>query len=307
MKNMFLSFAFCVAAFAIQVFSEETNTAGSAWALTVNANLLMSMNAYTDNWDGGEKTGLIYAAKIDAVAQRQLNEKLNWKNTLKLAFGQTLAKEETAAGDDTTTLTKSTDLIDFESVLAATLGGKVNPYGAARLVSQFLDMADAAAGETSNRGVNPAEITETVGAAVEKIKKPQVGWTSRLGAGARQSIDRRLTDDEGRVTVDGGLELASVFNAKNKTDMVQFTSQVTVYEAIISTKADETDPVSGEKLTDWRYPDVNWENTVIVNVTKYLMMNLAAQLKYDREIDIDPRLKETLSLGLTYTFSNAKE
>ena len=126
------------------------------WKLTVNSNLLMSLNAYTNNWDGEEKTALLYTAKIDAVAERQFTEKVNWKNTLKLAFGQTFDVEEDSTGDSTwLTTSKSTDLIDFESLLKLTIHSRVNPYLSARLVSQFWDQPDPQIGENSDRGVNP--------------------------------------------------------------------------------------------------------------------------------------------------------
>ena len=79
-----------------------------------------------------------------------------------------------------------------------------------------------------------------------------------------------------------------------------FTSELKVYEALFSTRSDDTKSFPQE----FQYPDINWENSLTMNITKYVMLNLYLQLLYDKEIDSDPRFKETLSLGLTYTFKN---
>ncbi|MBT7617797.1 MAG: hypothetical protein HN590_10995, partial [Calditrichaeota bacterium] len=52
----------------------------------------------------------------------------------------------------------------------------------------------------------------------------------------------------------------------------------------------------------WKAVDINWENIFTANITKYLMVNLYLQLLYDKEVDLGGRLKQTLSLGLTYNF-----
>ncbi|MBM3332894.1 hypothetical protein FJY68_13775 [candidate division WOR-3 bacterium] len=52
----------------------------------------------------------------------------------------------------------------------------------------------------------------------------------------------------------------------------------------------------------WKALDVGWDNTAAASITKYVMVNLTAQLLYDTEIHDKLRLKETLALGLTYKF-----
>jgi hypothetical protein len=288
--------------------NSKTKKVQPTWKLTANSNILMSLNAYTRNWDGEENTAILYTAKIDAVAQRQFTEKINWKNTLKLAFGQTFDVEKDSTGDSTwMTTSKSTDLIDFESLAKLTIHTVVNPYLSARLISQFWDMPDNAAGETSDRGINPIELTEALGASFQKVKNSQVDWSTRAGAATRQIIDRRKLDRGDNATYDGGVEIVSLLDAKNKEKWLQFTSQLTLYEALLSSQADMKDPVTDEIINDWRYPDINWENTLVLSIAKYLMLNLYGQLKYDREIHRDARLKSTVSLGLTFLFSNVRE
>jgi len=289
-------------------FAQDETGPAQKWELTINSNLLLSVNAYTKNWDGEENTAILYTAKIDAIAARQLSQKLNWKNTLKLAFGQTFDVLRDSTTDSAWVDTKkSTDLIDFESLLKMTLPKKVNPYTAARLLSQFWDMPDETARETSNRGINPLEITESAGASFDKLKKPRIDWSTRLGVATRQIVDRRKLDRGGSTTYDGGLEMVSLLNTSNAAKWLLYTSQLTVYEALVSSESDTRDPLTGELLNTWRYPDINWENTLVISLTKYIMLNFYGQLKYDREIDRDVRLKSTVSLGLSFLFSNVQD
>jgi hypothetical protein len=270
------------------------------WKFSLNASALLSLNTYSDNWTGGEAGSMSWTTKMDAEAQKQLAPKLNTRNVLRLAFGQTKVQDpETKKWSQ---FDKSTDRIDFESLLKMTLGRKISPFASVRFESQFLDLSDS----TEELYINPIDLTETMGASAQLIENKQIDWTARLGAGARQHIDRdELQSDltrETEVTNDGGLELVSELNAKNKVGWLEFKSILKVYEAIVSSIAEETDGTAEEG--EWRYPDVDWENDLTININKYLMLNLYVQLLYDREIDSDPRLKQTLSLGLTFAFSN---
>jgi len=47
---------------------------------------------------------------------------------------------------------------------------------------------------------------------------------------------------------------------------------------------------------------VSWENILSARVAEYVSGNLYMQLLYDREVAAAGRLKQTLSMGLTYKF-----
>lgn len=273
------------------------------WKFTFNSNLTMTMNTYTDNWTGGDVGTISWAVNVNGIAEKQFTPKLYNKNTLKLAFGQAWLQDKETK--DWSSPQKSTDLIDFESVLRLTFGGFVDPYIAAHLVSQFADKSDKISGHTWY--VNPLDITESFGAAKDLVKNDPTILTTRLGAAARQLINRNHFDEvtaayATEVTNDGGFEWVTDLKTANKQKWLGFVSSLKVYEAIFSSKSEEVKNTSKEN--DWRYPDVSWENILTLNITKYVMINFYTQLLYDRELDRDLRFKQTLSVGLTYNYAS---
>ncbi len=129
------------------------------WKKSVDANLTMTQNAYSDNWSGGEVGSISWVFNSNSLFERQLNPKLNTRNTLKLFFGQTHTQNEETK--HWARPFKSTDRIDFETVWRCTLGGFVDPFASGRIESQFLDQRDRA----NERFVNPVLFTESFGVA----------------------------------------------------------------------------------------------------------------------------------------------
>ncbi|MBC8465898.1 hypothetical protein H8D57_02630 [bacterium] len=52
----------------------------------------------------------------------------------------------------------------------------------------------------------------------------------------------------------------------------------------------------------WKEVDINWEHILSANITRFFAVNLYLQVLFDKEIDLGGRLKQTLSMGLTYKF-----
>ncbi len=274
--------------------------AAEPWKLDLNANLTMTLNSYSDSWAGGDAGSFTWSSQFMGTAERQLTEKLNTKTTLKLQFGQTKLQDKTTK--DWGSPKKSSDLIDLEELFRFTLGAWVDPFISVRGISQFLDQRDS----SLTRYFNPWDITEAAGISKTLKKTEQIEWASRLGIAARQLIDRETLDlvtgkRETDVTYDGGLEFNMDLKVTNKEKWVSFMSALRVYEALLSSKANEVKGTAFED--DWRYPHVKWENTLSLTFAKYLMLSLSVYTYYDKDIDDDVRLKETLSAGLTYIFS----
>lgn len=267
------------------------------WNLSVDANLTLTQNAYSNNWAGGEAGLLAWAFNSNSLAEKQFSSKVNNKNTLKLAFGQTYNQDkETKKWLDPV---KSTDLIDFESVLRFTLGAFVDPFASGRIETQFLDISDTAL----DRFINPINFTEALGVARVWIKAEKREFTSRLGFGLKQIVNQDVLIDtlgnrETMTSNYGGFTFVTDFNTPLAQDKITYTSKFSVFEAIFYSKADKLKGLPNENY--WKYPDVNWENIFTASITKYLMVNLYLQFLYDKEIDDEIRIKETLGLGLTF-------
>ncbi|NLD93459.1 MAG: DUF3078 domain-containing protein [Fibrobacter sp.] len=270
------------------------------WKLDINANLTMTLNSYSDSWVGGDAGSFTWNSQFMGSAERQLTEKMNTKTTLKLQFGQTKLQDK--ATKHWSSPKKSSDLIDLEELFRFTLGAWVDPFISVRGISQFLDERDT----LQTRYCNPWDITEAAGISKTLKKTEQIEWASRLGIAARQLIDRDKPDPatgkrETDVTNDGGLEFNMDCKVTNKEKWISFISALKIYEALLSSKADEFKGTADED--DWRYPHVKFENTLSLTFAKYLMLSLSVYAYYDKDIDDDVRLKQTLSAGLTYIFS----
>ena len=282
--------------FVFIIFSSGS-ALGEDWKLSMDANVTFTENAYSDNWVGGEAGALIWVFNSNFLAEKQMTSSLHTKNTLKLLFGQTHNQNtETKVWRSPE---KSTDLIDFESVLKITKGWVVDPFLSGRIETQFWDASDS----ENNRYLNPMKITEAFGASKNLIKEEKREWNIRLGVATRQYIDRdQIVDDASKTftSLDGGVQFDSEFKTTLSEDKITLTSKLTVYQALAYS---EKDVVAGTEAEDyWMAPDLNWENIFTASITKYLMVNLYIQLLYDKEVDLGGRFKQTMSFGVTYKF-----
>lgn len=268
------------------------------WTKAVDVNLTLAQTAYSDNWVGGEAGALSWTFNSNSLVEKQLNPKIHSKNTLKLSFGQTHSQDKETK--NWAEPTKSTDLIDFETLFNFSLGGFVDPFAAGRLESQFLDASDP----QKDRYLNPLKFTESFGVIKYLIQEDKREWTARLGGALRQHVNRDLLVDvktdtrETQTSNDGGVEFVSEFKSPLAQERITVSSKLTLFQALFYSEADAMKGLPNEDY--WRSPDVNWENIFTASITKYLMVNLYTQLLYDKEVDLGGRFKQTLSLGLTY-------
>lgn len=267
------------------------------WKKSIDANLTMTQNAYSENWSGGELGSLSWVFSSNSMFERQLNPKLNTRSTLKLQFGQTHSQNEETQNWDKPF--KSTDRIDLESVFRLTLGRFVDPFASVRIESQFLDQRDRA----NERYVNPVVFTESFGVAKVFVKSGKREWSARVGGALRQNLDRGVLDAVSgakttETTSDGGILFVSDFVSPIGDTTMMVTSRVSVYEAFFYS---ESKKLEGQYNMDyWKAPDIDWETIFTANINKYLMVNLYVQLLYDKEVDLAGRFKESLALGITY-------
>lgn len=258
------------------------------WKLDLKSNLTLTMNTYSNNWAGKEVGSLSWALQFTGIAEKQFTPLMLNTNTLKLGFGQTSTQSESSSVwiDKWSKMQKSTDLVDFETLLRFTMKGFIDPFIGVRFISQFYDNSSS-----TSHYVNPINLTESFGIASDLIAKENVTLKARLAGAARQIIDRYATTDDSVTLSSGGTELVLGFKAKRKDNLLTFTSDLVIYEALLSEIKDND---------DWRHPDINWENNLTINVTSFVMISLYLQMLYDKEVDLSPRFKETLSVGLTY-------
>jgi hypothetical protein len=258
------------------------------WEKSGTISLNVNQNSYSDNWVGDEISNFNWALNLNATFQKQLSNSIHNKNTVKLAFGQTHNQQRNDAGEKYWEKpSKSTDLIDLESMFRFTMGWFADPFAAVRFESQFLD-----SGYDESKMINPINLTESIGLARQLIKEDKRELTTRLGAAFKQFQDSRI---DGMIdATDGGLEFVTEFFTPLMNDMVQFNSKLYLYQALFYSEED-SDPDD-----NWKAMDMNWENILSAKLIGLVNINFYMQLLYDKQFVDEFRIKQTLGLGLSY-------
>ncbi|KPJ59752.1 MAG: hypothetical protein AMJ46_09650 [Latescibacteria bacterium DG_63] len=274
-----------------------SSVSGQPWHNEIDANLMLTQSVYSDNWVGGEAGSISWTFNSNWLAEKQLHPAARTKSTLKLAFGQTHSQDQEAR--KWARPLKSTDLIELESVLHFTLQKVLDPFVAGRVETQFLDNRDS----QKDRYFNPATFTESLGLTRIFIKEDKREWSARIGAALRQHLNRDVLNletqrRETEVSSDGGLEFVSDFRIPMAQDRITFSSKLTVFRALFYSESEELEGLPERDY--WQSPDIDWENTFTASVTDYLMVNLYVQFLYDKQMALGGRLKQSLSMGVTY-------
>lgn len=274
------------------------------WAVSVDASLTLTENAYSDNWTGGESGTVNWMYLSNSLAEKQLTPVIHNKNVLKLQFGQNLVQEKSTK--NWLPPEKSNDLIDFESVFRFDLDTWVEPFASGRLESRFADKSDP----SKTIYFNPVTLTESAGIARVIVKEESREWTARIGAGFREHIMRSVLDpmDGSRSTetsTDGGIEFVNDLRTPLAGGRITLQSKLIVFQALFFSKADDLKGLPEEDY--WQAPDINFENIFSAGITSYLAVNLYTQLLYDKEVNRAGRFKQTLGLGLTWKYERFPE
>ena len=195
-------------------------------------------------------------------------------------------------------------MILFESTGRFTLGRWADPYIGLRLESQFLDQSDPRGDLT----FHPVKLTESAGIAKLLYKTPEAEVITRFGAGVRQTFARTFLDPLGSATrsystPDGGLEWLTEATVPMLDKKVMYKGRLLLYQALFFSDASDLETFDAaalgfdptrEPVSDfWRAPDVNFQNTFTSQITRWLSVNLFAQLMYDKfdsATAIDPTL-----------------
>jgi hypothetical protein len=316
--------------------AEERVLEPGKWYPTVEAGVTLTQSAFSDNWAGGDKGSIVWTGIFNAGVENQLQEEINWSNILKLAYGQTHQQSVDENGRRFWQRPeKSTDLIDFETVLRFTLRGPVDPYASGRFQSQFQDASDPF-GRTLS--LNPMQFKESAGIARKFINEEERSLLSRLGFTFRQSRRSLFEMETGDATVskttnDGGVEWVTDYKSKILNDRVSWTSKLSAYQPVFYSEKDQFDDLTDAQFAaagvdpdvgDFAMTvDVDWENILTTQITKLISVNLYIRWVYDKYDNSVPpqltdtgdlanagdvkaairkagQLKQTLALGFTY-------
>jgi hypothetical protein len=296
LKSAIILALLAVLCLGVSALGDDADTT-FAWKKMLNLGLNVTQSGYSNNWSGGEASNVTWVSTADGLFVKQVSPVFNSRTTIRLAFGQTLTQDPETK--NWRKPLKSTDQIDIESVARFTLGYVVDPYGAVRFESQFADKSV----DSIVRYLNPAILTISAGAARKIWSRPKNDeLISRLGIAARNIFTQDIVDfktgkTETNRATEGGVESVTDFTI-SVDDNVSYVSKLSLFKAVFNSDDDALKGTEAENY--WKAVDVNWENTVAVQVNKYVQVSFYTQLLYDKEIALGGQLKETLALGLTY-------
>ncbi len=254
----------------------------TGWTYSVDAGLQVNQNYYNSAWSGSEVSSITWTAVANALAERQVTDRILFTNTTKLQYGQTYQQDPET--EKWAPPQKSSDLVDNESVLRFTMGWLVDPYMSLRFQSQFRD-------EANQLYFNPLTWTEGAGLARTFLKSETAELNGRMGVAFRELVDRA---SDRPTPVEGGLETV-LWGKRVISERIQYESELRVFKALYNSEAD---PANDR----WKAPDVDWKNTLSVSLASFVQLTLFGEVLYDRDIVDRAQIRENLALGLTYKF-----
>ena len=268
------------------------------WHNDISAGLDANQLSLNRNWKGGGKgnfTWKIYA-KMEFLYAK---EKFNWKNSLYCAFGQISVQEN----ENWLAPEKSTDIIDFDSVLKLTLKKFIDPYLAFSMDTQFHDGYNPRSKILTSRFINPLILSQSSGFARNVTTKKILETTTRVGYAAKEVIVsarqfRALwTGDEARgYKMDGGFEWLTESKSEFAKGII-LTNKLKLFQAIFSSISPDKDPHK-----NWQKTDLYWEQMFTAQLTQYILFNVIAKFIYDRDTSVGGQFLENASFGLSYKF-----
>ncbi len=244
--------------------------------------------ASLSNWAQGGENSLALSSTLNLFAN-YLKGKVDWQNTLDLAYSMV------QTGSDA--LKKSDDKIDFTSKYSRKFSDRWL-YGILfNFKSQFADGFNYPNDSVIvSKFFAPAYITLSPGLTWKPVDYFEV-LLSPVTAKWTFVNDDNLSD-AGAYGVKPGesvrTEVGAYLNMKFKKDImenVNFTSRLELFNNYTDEDKDNAKKV-----------DVNWENTLLMKINKYITANIFAQVIYDANVIEKTQFKETIGVGFGYKF-----
>jgi len=325
-----------MAALVLPALAQDDEIPIGEWQSQYEIGVNMLQSSYSNNWNGGEKGSLVWAGNFDARLEKQYNEHLNWRNTLKLAYGQTHEQDR----DDSGALywkkpDKTDDIVDLDSLLRWQKKSGWDPYVGFGFRSMFDDRSDM---EGRSIFMNPMSFKPSAGISRKFINTDERKLLTRLGVAYIYNSRSFFTDPAPDVTTqrEGSSEMAAELITEYMTnalgDNLVWESKLTFIMPFLYTGKsvfqDDMNPA------DWGLPDdvaeytttldVDWENTFTAKVTSLISVKLFVRWVFDKydntvspvmendilvnEADVVQavrkagQFKQTLALGVSYKF-----
>ena len=272
--------------------AEEESTIGF-WQKEIDVSLNILQSSYTNNWNGGDKGSAVWNGQFNARLEKQFTEKTNWRNILKLAYGQTHSQERDANGDlywkrpD-----KTDDIIDFDSMFRWTVGKNWDPYVSFHFQSMFEDLSDM---EERALTFNPLTFKEAVGISRTFFKEDERELMTRVGVALIQNSRKYyiapspVEDIQRESTQEAAAEWITEYRVGALDGRVDWESKLSfILPFVYSSKStfedgfNTIDPLPDDIAGYTTTVDVDFENTFTANITKVISVKLYLRWVFDK-------------------------
>ena len=339
MRNLILVLAAAAAAAGGPALAQEDGDGKppvGAWQSEYKVALNVLQSSYSENWNGGDKGSVVWNGSFDGRLEKRYGESSDWRNTLRLSYGQTHQQERTDAGElywrkpD-----KTDDLIEFESLFRWTTASGWDPYASLRFESKFEDRNDPAGRSIA---FNPMVITPAAGmsrALIDTGKRrllARVGVAYVLNNRAFFTAPAPATGTSREWSEELAAEAVLEYRVGALDERVDWESTLTVMKPFVYSGkdafTDDIDPAAYGLPADvgdyTLVPDVDWQNTFTAAVTRVISVKLFVRWVYDKyDNTVAPvvdggtltnadavavairkagQFKQTLALSFGYTF-----
>jgi len=270
----------------LQLFS-QTTPPDTSWKKGGFVGLNFNQASFS-NWAQGGENSIALSGTLNLFAN-YLKGKTDWQNNLDLAYSMV------QTGSDK--LKKSDDKIDLTSKYSRSFSDHWLYSVLFNFKSQFAD---------GYNYPNDSMIVSTFFSPAYVILSPGITWkpvdyfeVMLSPATAKWTfVNDQVLSDAGAYGVKPGETVRSEFgaylNMKFKKDIfenVNFTSRLELF----NNYTDE-DKNNAKKV------DVNWENTLLMKVNKFITATVYAQVLYDANVVERTQYKQTIGVGLGYKF-----
>ena len=271
----------------------------ATWTYDASARLNFSQAAYKNWEEGGGTNSLAFTAGLGGQAARR-GEHWIQVHELRTSFGLIDQEQQEVRKAEDEIVWNSSIRYEGEGFFRL-----FNPTLAGDLRTQFAKGFDYTGnpfeGEVENDPrlnlqapvqtsafFAPAFITQSLGLTYEPVES----FTIRLGGAAKQTVvterDFRVlygVSENNAVRFEAGAELASSYD-KRITESIRYRSDLNVFFSFNQTE----DP-----------PDARWENTINLKVNDWLSTDLNFVALFNKDITSAIQLKETISVGVSFT------
>jgi len=251
------------------------------WKNEMVGNLNFTQNKF-DNWSQGGEDSWSWQLDINAKFEND-QEKYNWSNSGKFSFGHTQIGDADAR--------KAADEIKLETVYTYKMGDLINPYAAATgktQISKGYQYTDTSKFAISDL-LDPGYFTQSVGVGY----KPNDIIKTRLGAALKETVADKYGFADDPETKFHMEKTRIEYGAESVTDLEYKVSENILFKSKLEMFSN---------LEALNEVDVNWDNLITAKVSEYINVSFNLNLFYDRNISKSRQLKQTLAVGLSYSF-----